>query len=136
MVNSYTNTNVAVASSAAIPFNTNRYIAGCGSYHIAGSPSIGLKKSGYYLVNVNTVSEPEAAGVASIQLYNNGVAVPSAQSAMTVAAAGNDTPLSFATIVRVLNSCNCVDNTVNLTVVNTGLASTYTNAEISIVKLN
>ena len=136
MVNSYTNTNVAVASSAAIPFVNNRHVVGCGSAHTPGSTTIGLKKSGYYLVKFNASVSAASTGLVQAQLYNNGVAVPGALSAETITTAENISAISFATVVRVLNSCNCLDNTVNLTVVNNGLASTYTNAEISIIRLN
>ena len=43
---------------------------------------------------------------------------------------------THSTIVRVLNSCACIDNTANLTVVNTGLEANYSDAEITIVRLN
>lgn len=136
MVDSYTNTSVAVASSSAIPFNTNRYITGCGTCHTAGSPTITIKKPGYYLVNFNADLASASTGLLQAQLQVNGNLVSGARSSTTLATAGNTDALSFSTIVRVLNSCNCIDNTANISVINTGLASTYTNAEITIVRLN
>lgn len=136
MVNSYTNTSVAVASSAAIPFVNNRYVVGCGTSHAAGSPAVVLRKPGYYLVNFSGVLSAASTGTVSAQLYNNGVAVPGAASSATIATAGDLANVSFSSVVRVLESCACIDNTANLTVVNTGLASTYSDAEISIVRLN
>ena len=136
MVNSYTNTSVAVASSEAIPFVNNRYIVGCGNSHAAGSPAIVLRKPGYYLVNFNGVLSAALTGTVSAQLYDNGVAVPGATSSATIATAGDLTNISFSSVVKVLESCACVDNTTNLTIVNTGLASTYSDAEISIIRLN
>lgn len=136
MVNSYTNTSVAVASSEAIPFVNNRYVVGCGTSHAAGSPAIVLRKPGYYLVNFNGVLSAASTGTVSAQLYDNGVAVPGATSSATIATAGDLTNISFSSVIKVLESCACVDNTTNLTIVNTGLASTYSNAEISVVRLN
>ena len=57
MVNSYTNTSVAVASNAAIPFVNNRYVVGCGTSHTAGSPTVTLRKTGYYLVTIKKRNE-------------------------------------------------------------------------------
>lgn len=136
MVNSYTNTSVAVSSSAAIPFVNNRYVVGCGTSHVAGSPTITLRKPGYYLVSFSGVLSAASTGTVSAQLYNNGVAVPGASSSVTVATAGNLSNVSFSSVVKVMESCACIDNTANLTIVNTGLASTYTDAEISVVRLN
>lgn len=136
MVNSYTNTSVAVASNAAIPFTNNRYVVGCGTSHTAGSPTVTLRKTGYYLVNFSGVLSAASTGLLSAQLYNNGTAIPGAASSVTLDTAEDSKNISFSTIVRVLNSCACVDNTANLTVVNTGLASTYTDAEITVVRLN
>lgn len=136
MVDSYTNTSVAVASSSAIPFNTNRYLTGCGTCHTAGSPTITIKKPGYYLVNFNGDLSAASTGLLQTQLQVNGDLVPGARSSTTLATAGNIEALSFSTIVRVLNSCNCIDNTANISVINTGLASTFTNAEINVIRLN
>lgn len=77
-----------------------------------------------------------STGLVSTQLYNNGVAIPGALSSITIDTAGSLKNVSFSTIVRVLNSCACIDNTANLTVVNTGLEATYSDAEITIVRLN
>ena len=136
MVNSYTNTSVAVASSSAIPFNTNRYITGCGAWHSAGTPTITIKKPGYYLVNFNGDLTSSATGLLQAQLQVNGDLVPGAEASVSQSTADLMQTLSFSTVVQVLNSCNCVDNTVNLSVINEGLASTYTNAEITIIRLN
>lgn len=136
MVDSYTNTSVAVASSSAIPFNTNRYLTGCGTCHSAGSPTITIKKPGYYLINFNGDLTTGATGLLQTQLQVNGDLVPGAEASVTQGTADAVQSLSFSTIVRVLNSCNCIDNTTNVSVINEGLASTYTNAEITVIRLN
>ena len=68
MVNSYTNTSVAVASNAAIPFVNNRYVVGCGTSHTAGSPTVTLRKTGYYLVNFSGVLSAASTGLVSMFL--------------------------------------------------------------------
>lgn len=108
MVNSYTNTSVAVASNAAIPFVSNRYVVGCGTSHTAGSPTVTLRKTGYYLVNFSGVLSAASTGLVSTQLYNNGVAIPGALSSITIDTAGSLKNVSFSTVVRVLNSCACI----------------------------
>lgn len=135
MVNAYTNTSVAVASSAAIPFMNNRYVVGCGSRHTPGSETITLSRPGYYLVNF-VGDMTAAAGEVSVQLYNNGVAVPGALGTATVDTAGDLKNIGISSVVKVLGSCPCIENCANLTVNNTGLASTYSNAEITVVRLN
>lgn len=117
-------------------FVNNRYVVGCGTSHTAGSPTVTLRKTGYYLVNFSGVLSAASTGLVSTQLYNNGVAIPGALSSITIDTAGSLKNVSFSTIVRVLNSCACIDNTANLTVVNTGLEATYSDAEITIVRLN
>lgn len=42
---------------------------------------------------------------------------------------------AFATIIKVPPSCCAVDNTANLTLVNTGVAAIFTNVNINITKL-
>ena len=101
-----------------------------------GSPTVTLRKTGYYLVNFSGVLSAASTGLVSTQLYNNGVAIPGALSSITIDTAGSLKNVSFSTVVRVLNSCACIDNTANLTVVNTGLEATYSDAEITIVRLN
>ena len=43
--------------------------------------------------------------------------------------------LAFSTIIKVPPSCCAIDNAVSLTLVNTGVAATYTNVNINITKL-
>jgi hypothetical protein len=70
-----------------------------------------------------------------VVLQNNGVAVPGAIATFTTTVADDATNLAFSTIIRVPPSCCAVDNTANLTLVNTGVAATYTNVNINITKL-
>ena len=77
-----------------------------------------------------------STGLLQTQLQVNGNLVPGARSSTILATADNIEALSFSTIIRVLNSCNWIDNTANISVINTGLASTFTNAEINVIRLN
>ena len=61
--------------------------------------------------------------------------VPGATATITPAAIGNTMNFAFTTIIKVPPSCCAVDNTANLTLVNTGVAAIFTNVNINITKL-
>jgi hypothetical protein len=95
-----------------------------------------LNKPGYYYVTFNADgAATTAVGDIVVVLQNNGVAVPGAIATFTTTVADDATNLAFSTIIRVPHSCCAVDNTANLTLVNTGVAATYTNVNINITKL-
>ena len=75
------------------------------------------------------------AGNMTIQLFNNGVAVPGAIATSYSGAVDQDENLSFSTIIRVLPSCRIVDNSVTLTVQNTGVEAIFNSLNIVITKL-
>ena len=43
--------------------------------------------------------------------------------------------LSFTTVIEVLNSCNCIDNSALLTIINEGVSAIFSNANLTIIKL-
>ena len=71
----------------------------------------------------------------TVQLFNNGVAVPGAIATSYSGAVAQDENLSFSTIVRVLPSCRIVDNSVTLTVQNIGVEAIFNSLNIVITKL-
>lgn len=137
MVNSYTNTSLAVITNEAITFNNNSVQTGCTVTHLAGSATFALNKSGFYFVTFNGVAAAtEAVGDITVQLQQNGVNVPGALTTVASTAALTDIEsLSFSTIIQVKPSCYAVDNNVNLTLVNTGVPATFSNVNIVITKL-
>jgi hypothetical protein len=95
-----------------------------------------LNKPGYYYVTFNAVAAATTTvGELTVELYNNGVAVPGAEASYTTTTAGENATYAFSTIIRVPPSCCVVNNAAKLTVVNTGVAATYTNVNINITKL-
>ena len=134
MINSYTITSQPVAVDDTLNFNVSRILTGCTVNHVDGSPSFTLTKPGYYYVTFNADVLGTAAGDVTAELINGSVAVPGATATTTIAI-GETANIAFATIVRVLPSCAAIDNTTILTVLNTGVAVTYTNANINITKL-
>ena len=134
MINSYTITNQSVAVDDTLNFNVTRILTGCTVKHVDGSASFTLTKPGYYYVTFNADVLGTAAGDVTAELINGSVAVPGATATTTIAI-GETESIAFATIVRVLPSCAAIDNTTTLTILNTGVEVTYTNANINITKL-
>ena len=135
MINSYSLISQAVAAHGILNFDTTRILTGCTVKHADGTPTFTLTKPGYYYVTFNGTITDAAAGIVTVQLLNGGVAVPGAEASITNAAATDERSFSFATIIRVLPSCCAIDNTTTLTVANTGIAATYSVANINITKL-
>ena len=134
MISSYNNTTQEVAINGLLTFTTDRILTGCTATR--NGQTFQLNKPGYYYVTFNADgAATTAVGNIVVVLQNNGIAVPGAIASFTTTVADNATNLAFSTIIRVPPSCCAVDNTANLTLVNTGVAATYTNVNINITKL-
>ena len=134
MISSYNTTSQAVATDGLLTFTTDRILTGCTATR--NGQTFQLNKPGYYYVTFNAVAAATTTvGELTVELYNNGVAVPGAEASYTTTTAGENANYAFSTIIRVLPSCPLVNNTANLTVVNTGVDATYTNVNINITKL-
>jgi hypothetical protein len=134
MISSYNNTTQAVAVDGLLAFTTDRILTGCTVTR--NGQTFQLNKPGYYYITFNADgAATTAVGDIVVVLQNNGVAVPGAIATFTTTVADDATNLAFSTIIRVPPSCCAVDNTANLTLVNTGVAATYTNVNINITKL-
>ena len=134
MISSYNITSQDVAVNGLLTFTTDRILTGCTITR--NGPTFQLNKPGYYYVTFNADGAATTTpGDVVIVLQNNGVTIPGAMATVTVAAADDATNLAFATIVKVPPSCCAIDNTAMLTLVNTGVAATFTNVNINITKL-
>ena len=134
MISSYNNTSQEVAINGLLTFTTDRILTGCTATR--NGQTFQLNKPGYYYVTFNADgAATTAVGDIVVILQNNGIAVPGAIATFTTTVADDATNLAFSTIIRVPPSCCAVDNTANLTLVNTGVAVTYTNVNINITKL-
>ena len=134
MISSYNNTSQEVAINGLLTFTTDRILTGCTATR--NGQTFQLNKPGYYYVTFNADgAATTAVGDIIVVLQNNGVAVPGAIATFTTTVADDATNLAFSTIIRVPPSCCAVDKTANLTLVNTGVAATYTNVNINITKL-
>lgn len=134
MISTYSSISQAVAADGTLNFDTTRVLTGCTVKHADGTPTFTLTKPGYYFVTFDGVISGTTAGIVTVELLNGTDAVPAALASTTVAADDVAT-LNFTTIVRVLPSCPSIDNTTKLSVANTGIATTFTTANINITKL-
>lgn len=134
MINSYTITSQPVAVDDTLNFNVTRILTGCTVKHVDGSASFTLTKPGYYYITFNADVLGTAAGDITAELINGTTSVPGATATTTIAV-GETASIAFSTIIRVLPSCAAIDNTTTLTVLNSGVAATYSTANINITKL-
>lgn len=114
-------TPTAVAVNGIIPLGTivRRYGCNC---NLNGN-GIAINGQGYYDVDVSVEAVPDAAGTVTVQLLKDGVAVPGATAAATVAAVANTVTLAFPATVRL----GCCSTGSVLTLLLTGAASTVNN---------
>lgn len=129
-------TNVAsqaVAANGFVNFDVNRILTNCKLLnHVSGSNAILVKGCGIYSIFVDLNIVPTAAGNITVQLLNNGEAIPAAQATI-LATAGNSYHISISTLLRILKSCCVVDNAGSLQVQITG-AATVNNANIIVIQ--
>ena len=133
MISSYNITTQAVLTDGVINFTTDRILTGCTATR--DGQTFQLNKPGYYYVTFNAVATATEAGEITATLENNGNVVVGATASMTAGEVGDLVNLAFTTIIKVPPSCCMVNNTGNLTVVNTGVGVTYTNVNLNITKL-
>ena len=102
----------------------------------SGNTGLKIVKPGLYLVSFSaSVASGTAAGTVTAQLMRNGTAEAGAVSSAYSASATVIESVSFTTVIEVLGSCGCINNTTTLTVANVGVDATYNNAELTVVKL-
>ena len=122
-------TPTAVAVNGIIPLGTivRRYGCNC---NLNGN-GIAINGQGYYNVDVSVEAVPDAAGTVTVQLLKDGVAVPGATAAATVAAVANTVTLAFPATVRL----GCCSTGSVLTLLLTGAASTVNNVAARVEKI-
>lgn len=136
MINSYSNVSKTFNANEVLTFTNNKILTGCTVTHTEGTGEFVLNKPGYYYVSFNANgSTSGTVGNMTVQLFNNGVAVPGAVATSYSGAVDQNENLSFSTIIRVLPSCRIVDNSVTLTVQNTGVEAVFNSLNIVITKL-
>lgn len=125
-------TSAAVVAGGTLPLGATpiRRYNQC-AVDLAGN-AITLKECGYYLVTVSATFTAPAAGVVTLTLLDDNIAVPGATASTTVTTAATEVrSLSFTALVRVFNN-SAPDN---LTVLNSGVAATFSNIAVTAVKV-
>ena len=88
--------------------------------------------SNYYLVSVTATFTAPVAGVITLNLQQNGANVVGATASTTITTATTEVrSLSFTTIIRTFNNIG-IDS---LSIVNAGVAATFSNIAITVEKL-
>lgn len=110
-----------------------------GAFNFSGS-SIALQHSGIYKVTVSATFTSPVAGDVTLQLFENGVAIPSALATETITTADTETrSVSFDIYVLVDKDCILGTNTISvetLSLVNTSDgAVTITNVVVDVLKV-
>lgn len=127
-----TTTSTSVLAGATLPLATIVRRRGRDVDLLGNSVAVIDCGSNFYLVTVTATFTAPVAGVISIALQQNGAAVTGATASTTITTASTEVrSLSFSAIVRTYNSAG-VDA---LSIVNTGLAATYSNIDMTVVKL-
>ena len=125
------------ASSPAIPFNNVTIQKGCTAV-LSAPATIQLNRCGVYYVSCDASAEVSGdVGNISIELVQDGVLQPKAQSTATPASGTAVVPLHFETLVQVAENntpCACSSPSI-LQVLNTGEAVTFTNCNVVVTKL-
>ena len=136
-VQTYNNSSQTLTTGSNLTFSNNSVDTGCSIRHVAGGTAITLKNPGLYLVGFDAIASASSTLSAniSVQLYANGIAFPDAFSTASSDSSTNFINLSFFKLVKVNPSCCAVDNTTQLTFVNTGASAIFTHVNAVVVKL-
>ncbi len=130
MINSVNVAPQTVGVNAPVLFGATRIKTGCSVRHEQGSGRFVFTKPGIYKVSFNGTISAAAAGIAILNVTQDGEAVAGAQIQKNVAAAPAVTDGSVTTLIRVY----CCDSSVSI--VNQSTTSlTISNANIVIDRL-
>ena len=100
-----------------------------------GSGSFTLNNPGLYLIIASVSGAGAAAGNLSIQINSNGALIPGTVQVANSTAVTDIVNLTTSTIVDIPRSCACINNDAVITIVNSGIAGTFVNGAIQIIKL-
>lgn len=126
MLQAINTTTTSLVANQLIPL-TQKIRKGCTA--TLNSNTISLNAKGVYMVSVNADFTATEAGNTTLQLFNNGVAIPDAKSTVTATAGGTVTQ-SFTTLITV----NCPALMPNLTLTES-VAGTLVNASVVVTKI-
>lgn len=127
-----TTNSTAVATNGVLPLTTIVRRKGNEINQSGNSIAITDCGSNYYLVAVTATFTAPVAGVVTLNLQQNGTNVTGATASTTITTATTEVrSLSFNAIVRTFNNTGFD----TLTVLNTGVAATFSNIDVIVTKL-
>ena len=94
--------------------------------------TVSLNSEGYYEVDAAVTVVPTEAGVVTVTLYEDGVAVPGAVSSMYATTAAQPVTIPIVTTIR--RFCNCCSGPANLSLVLESGAGNVTNVSLRVKK--
>lgn len=131
------NANFAASQAVAVDsvFNFPNVTRTGSSIVSNGSGSFTLNNAGLYLIIASVSGAGAAAGNLSIQINSNGALIPGTVQVANSTAVTDIVNLTTSTIVDIPRSCACINNDAVITIVNSGIAGTFVNGTIQIIKL-
>lgn len=131
------NANFAASQAVAVDsvFNFPNVTRTGSSIVSNGSGSFTLDNAGLYLIIASVSGAGAAAGNLSIQINSNGALIPGTVQVANSTAVTDIVNLTTSTIVDIPRSCACINNDAVITIVNSGIAGTFVNGSVQIVKL-
>ena len=127
----YNSTPQEVVANGILSF-ADYEASGCGIKAI-GSTGIRISRSGKYLVLVS--STIGGTGNVSLQLFQDGTAVPYAYAMANSTGTTNPQAIMFQKIITVNESCRCVNNATTLTLRNVGVDATVEDVIVDVIRL-
>ena len=145
MLQTYTvsSTGIELNTGDTVPFNINDISTCCNIVHSAGTPTIEIRRKGYYKITFSSVGYNTGAVVAgtpysgmyAFQLNNKGVPIVNAVAASSSTAVATTENVMFSYILYIPPSCAIVNNRAELTVNYLGQVGTLQSANLTVEKL-
>ena len=136
MLNIYNSSAQSVATNGMISYDTDRVNQGIATSHAIGSNIFTLNYPGIYEVTFTaaaasaTTDEP-----ITVQLVKNGILVPGVIGETSSTAITDFQELSFSALIEVSYMCLSTNNTISLTVENTGPEATFKQPTVTVIKV-
>lgn len=127
----YNNANQAAATNSVL----STPVVTTSGYGITFNSATTIKRPGTYLINVSADVTADELGNVALQLSNNGTVLPAAIAEYTATSNTDMVSMGFTYLIDVKKSCECIDNTTVLTLLNTGVPATYNNIAMTVVRV-
>lgn len=119
-------------AGATVAYDTNYIGPSATIAHAPGSGVVTITGAGLYSVTFNADITATITGPITVDIYNNGVIIPGAQTTFEATLA-EPVHITLNTLIKVMKSCACADNTQNLQV-KVSAAVGVINASIMVIK--